>query len=654
WVERGEDDLPYSTTLVFSPQALDPDGTVIVRSRNHASWNATVAGGLLLMGYEDPGAGTNGVWIAEGADLIGEAPGLGSPMTLAEFTGPFPDREPNATLVLATTPSSAAGNLSFFINGVSMPGRLISGESPVAVHEILFQDGTGSMVRFHTGADDSVVTCRVAILSMDISDLAEDTAGSIPTTGPITPGTTTPAVALPGESIPAPEEATPPFTSPSGTQKLPGFDPIGSFLCWLHNFVLWLQGMPPETCYQRTVTVPPGSDSPLPPQEIPEEQTFTIHVTSTPQGALVSLDGQPTGLTTPCDLVLPLDGEHTIRLTKDGFQPAEEVIQYGEPIEVLLHPVQPTPVMTTMPAGAPVPASGTAHHGGVSIRTYPEQAEIKIDGVVVGSRSPLLIYPLREGFHTISAGILTTGNAYASQETIRAWVFPDAIMPIEFNLMGAASSGSVTIGGEAWKGTSFTVNGYYPLKRVPEKVEFAEHPSFVTLIKDAAYYSYTISQSSRDSGEFLVPAKTPLVCNLSIASDPAGAEIFIDGIRTGLLTPAIIPNVSEGYHRVSLTAENRIPVTERIFLAESHCLIGDFQVKYSLPWYASGSIVLTSDPHKAAVSIRGLKTGEVTPCTIDGIPIGVWEVLLTLDKEKRYLDVTVEPGQTRNYSVVFD
>jgi len=656
WVERGEDDRPYATTLVFLLPVVNPDGTVIMRSRNHASWNATVAGGLLLMGYEDPGAGTNGVWIAEGADLIGEAPGLGSPLTLAEFTGPFPDREPNATLVLATTPGSAAGNLTFFINGVSMPGRLVSGESPVAVHEILLQDGTGSMVRFHTGADDSVVTCRVAILSMDISDLAEDTAGSIPTTGPITPGTTTPAVALPGESIPAPEEATPPLTSPSGTQKLPGFDPIGSFLCWLHNFVLWLQGMPAEPCYQRDVTGLPLNTTPPPTPDIPQAENFTMTVVSSPAGAVVVLDGQPTGLMTPCELTVPFEGEHTVLLTKEGYQPAEQVIRGNEAIEVLLHPMVPEPVMTTMPAGAPIPATGTAqaHHGGVSIRTYPEQAEIKIDGVVVGSRSPLLVYPLREGFHTISAGILTTGNAYASQKTIRAWVFPDAIMPIEFNLMGAASSGSVTIGGEAWKGTSFTVNGYYPLKRVPEKVEFAEHPSFVTLIKDAAYYSYTISQSSRDSGEFLVPAKTPLVCNLSIASDPAGAEIFIDGIRTGLLTPAIIPNVSEGYHRVSLTAENRIPVTERIFLAESHCLIGDFQVKYSLPWYASGSIVLTSDPPKAAVSIRGLKTGEVTPCTIDGIPIGVWEVLLTLDKEKRYLDVTVEPGQTRNYSVVFD
>ncbi|HPH35471.1 MAG TPA: PEGA domain-containing protein [Methanoregulaceae archaeon] len=656
WVERGEDDLPYATTLVFSPPALDPDGTVIVRSRNHVSWNSTVAGGLLLMGYEDPGAGINGVWIAEGADLIGEAPSLGSSMTLAEFTGPFPDREPNATLVLATTPSSAAGNLSFFINGVSMPGRLVSGESPVATHEILLQDGTGSMVRFHTGADDSVVTCRVAILSMDISDLAEDTAGSIPTMGTITPVTTPSGVASPRESIPPTRETTSLPASPGGAENASGSDPIGSVLCWLHNFVLWLQGMPAEPCYQHDVPGMPLNPTPPPTPDIPPAENFTILVVSSPAGAGVVLDGQPTGLITPCNLMVPFEGEHTVRLTKEGYQPVEQVIRGNEAIEILLHPFQPAAMTTTMPPGIPVPATGTsqAHYGGLYIRTYPEQAEIKIDGIIVGTRSPLLVSPLREGFHTISAGILTTGNAYASQETIRAWVFTDAIMPVEFNLMDAASSGSVTIGGEAWKGTSFTVNGYYPVKRVPEKVELAEHPSFVTLMNDTAFYSYTIPQSSRDSREFFVPAKTPLVCNLSVGSDPAGAEIFIDGIRTGLITPAVIPNVSEGYHRISLTAGNRIPVTERIFVAESQCLLGRYQVKYSLPWYASGSIILTSDPPGAAVSIRGLKTGEVTPCTIDGIPIGVWEVLLTLEKAKRYLDATVEPGKTRNYSVVFD
>ncbi len=653
WVERGEDDQPYATTLVFSPPALDPDGTVIVRSRNHASWNATVAGGLLLVGNEDPGAGTTGVWIAEGADLIGDAPGLGSPMTLAEFAGPFPVRKSNATLVIATTPGSSAGNLSFFINGVSTSGRLVSGDGPVAINEILVPEDGGSVVRFHTDAGDSVVTCRVAILAMDIPDQKEDTAGTIPITGKITPNTTTPAVVSPGVSIAAMEGSTPP-TSPPGSPMLPVSDPIGSFLCWLHNFVLWLQGLPPEPCYQRTITVPPVSDSVLPPEEIPAEQNFMIQITSTPQGARVSLDSQPTGLMTPCDLVVPFEGEHTIRLVKDGYQPAEQVIQGNGSIALLLHPVMPAVEVTTLPAGAPALASGTSHHGGIYILSYPEQAEIKIDGVIVGTRSPLLVSPLKEGFHTVSAGILTTGIAYASQETIRAWVFPDAIMPVEFNLMDAASPGSVTIGGESWKGTSFTVNGYYPVKRVPEKVELAEHPSFVTLMKDAAYYSYTIPQSSRDSREFLIPAKTPLVCNLSIASDPAGAEIFIDGIRTGLLSPAIIPNVSEGYHRVSLTAENRIPLTERIFIAESQCLLGEYQVQYSLPWYASGSIGLTSDPPGAAVSIRGIRTGEVTPCTIDGIPIGVWEVLLTLEKTKRYLDVTVEPGQTRNYSVVFD
>ncbi len=125
--------------------------------------------------------------------------------------------------------------------------------------------------------------------------------------------------------------------------------------------------------------------------------------------------------------------------------------------------------------------------------------------------------------------------------------------------------------------------------------------------------------------------------------------------RLAVLCAAIVAVLALGAAVAAAAAAGpAVPVTERIFIAESQCLMGEYQVKYSLPWYASGSIGFTSDPPGAAISIRGLRTGEVTPCAIDGIPIGVWEVLLTLDKEKRYLDVTVEPGQTRNYSVVFD
>lgn len=649
--EHGDDtNQRYATTLVYEIPGGDENGTFTIVSENSPSWNSTVAGALLLEGYEEPGGAETGVWICEGADLIGEIPGQEIPLTLADFSVGFPTTAfGNVTLSTVTTPASAAGNLSFYINGVRMPGRAVSGDGPVAVHEIPGLDvAEHTGVRLHIAPTGSPVTNRVAILMAGITQTSRDVSGtadgnvSVPgqsdASTPIVAETSRPA-ATPGETI------------PTGGHREPTGDPIGDFLCWLLNVILMLSGQPPEPCHQHSDPVVPLNGSAVSAPEITGPPVpFRVHVSSMPGGAAVFLDDQLTGLVTPCEMEVTPGGMHSIRLVKYGYQPFEQQVTGSTELDVLLVPVPPPPGDTVTPE----PPPARSHHGGVFIHSYPEKAEIRIDGVLVGTSSPVLVCPLREGFHTITAGIPAGANGYSARESVRTWVFPDAIVPVEFNLMDAAEPVSVTITGESRTGDTFTVNGYYPVKRVPERIEVAEHPSFITLTNDSSYLSFAIPASSREIGQFTIPGTDPPVCNLSAESVPDGAEIFLDGIRTGLLTPAVIPNVSAGYHRVSIASKERVPVTDLIHIAESMCIQGEYSVRYPLEWYPSGSLYLTSDPAGAAVSFRGLKTGEVTPCTLDDIPIGVWEVTLTYSKTKKGIDATVEPGKTRTYSVVFD
>jgi hypothetical protein len=642
-------DHPYATTLVYAlPQGTD-NRTFTVQSRNHPSWNTTVAGALLVAGYEERGGTETTAWVCEGADIIGEIADQETPMTLAEFSGGFPEINPvNATLFMATTPLPAAGNLSFFINGVSMPGRLVPGEGAVTIYEIPVPNlPERAMLRLHIGTRGPVVTNRVAILTVEVpqyaGELPPPTATGVPNQTPVSTS---------NASLSPPLEKSPGEALHPGGQKEPAGDPIGAFLCWLLNLILTLSGQPPESCYQEKVPAVPVSETAIPTPEItgPPGVPFTVAVSSSPAGAEVYLDNQETGQVTPCEIDVSPGGEHSIMVVKEGYQPFEQMVTGSAELAVTLHPVSPLPEET----GTPVSSSATSHHGGVSIHSYPETAEIRIDGVLAGTSTPLLVSPLKEGFHTITAGIPAGTNGYSARESIRTWVFPDAIVPVEFNLMDTAVSDFVTITGDPRTGAQFTVNGYYPVKRIPEQVEFIENPSFITLVNGSSYLSFTIPASTRESGQFAVPAADPPVCNLSVESAPDGAEIFLDGIRTGILTPDVIPNVSAGYHRISITARGRIPVTGLISIAESQCLQREYSVRYPLEWYPSGSLHLTSDPPGAAVTLRGLKTGEVTPCTLEDIPIGVWEVILTLDKTKKGIDATVEPGQTRTYSVVFD
>jgi hypothetical protein len=639
--EEDDDGRLYATTLVYSLPEWNETGAYPVRSRNQQSWNTTVTGALLIAGFEDDPGTESLAWICEGADLLGTFPGREPQMTLAEFGSgvPIPALE-NATILTATTPGSAKGNLSFYVNGIGMPARIVSGDSPVVVCEISgFPVPAPAGIRLHITTTGAPVTNRVAVLM----------AGS----GPTPPAITSPApeitatvrpvtTRIPGTGVPEP---APGEIVPGGAVGRD--DPVGNFLCWLLNLFLWLTGQPAEPCHQGEVPEIAVQDTTDTSGKTPEPSV--LKVSSIPDMAMVFIDNQPTGLSTPCEIDA-LSGElHLIRIEKEGFLPFSQHVNGSGEIEAVLTPV---PVDTGAPE-TPAPAPARSRHGGIFVHTYPKDAEIRIDGVVVAASSPLLLTPLKEGFHTVTAGISAGGNTYSSRQTIRTWVFPDAVIPVEFNLMQPAVVYPLDVRNDSRSGAMFTVDGYYPVRRVPDRIEFTGYPAFITITDGSSYLSFTIPPSSLDGGQFIIPRDDPPVCNLSIVSVPDGAEIFLDGIRTGLRAPATIPNVSAGYHRISISAPDRFPVTRLINIAESQCITGIYYVRYPLEWYASGSLNLTSVPPGADVIFRGLKTGEVTPCTLEGIPLGVWEITLTHGKDKRGIDAIVEPGRTRSYSVRF-
>jgi len=68
-----------------------------------------------------------------------------------------------------------------------------------------------------------------------------------------------------------------------------------------------------------TYTIEPGS-----------ENTVSITIRSSPEGAMVFVDGFPTGKTTPCRVDGLSPGQHRIRVSKTGYLPADEVINIPE------------------------------------------------------------------------------------------------------------------------------------------------------------------------------------------------------------------------------------------------------------------------------------------------------------------------------------
>ncbi len=58
------------------------------------------------------------------------------------------------------------------------------------------------------------------------------------------------------------------------------------------------------------------------------DNTGTISITSTPEGADVSVDGYPTGLKTPCTVDNVAEGPHVIKVSKDGYYPEGKEIRF--------------------------------------------------------------------------------------------------------------------------------------------------------------------------------------------------------------------------------------------------------------------------------------------------------------------------------------
>ena len=127
--------------------------------------------------------------------------------------------------------------------------------------------------------------------------------------------------------------------------------------------------------------------------------------------------------------------------------------------------------------------------------------------------------------------------------------------------------------------------------------------------------------------EKVVEEKT-LVTTATIQSEPAGANVSVDGKPTGLKTPAVVPSLEVGKsYRINLELENHIPAEQILTISSAQ------PVTITIPLaQESGIINLASTPAGASVFINGNDTGKVTPTAIEKMPLNV-DQKITLKKE---------------------
>ncbi|MCK9276805.1 MAG: PEGA domain-containing protein [Methanoculleus sp.] len=379
----------------------------------------------------------------------------------------------------------------------------------------------------------------------------------------------------------------------------------------------------------------PAEPAPAPAVDI-TTMRFGLLVLSDPPGALIDLDGEYTGKTTPATFASLPGGNHSVRVRMDDVEPEERTVLLERDDEILIE-------LAGAAAGSPGPLPNWDRncYGGVYVDSYPEGADILVDGQKANRKTPCVIYGLKEGLHTIK---VQQGKTVFASEKERVRVDRNSITRVMFTSGNADLARSIRFESDEYKKKSFSVNGRYLGYAFPKTVDIRGiGGSYITVRDDGSYLTYRIP-ATVESNDTVTPVFSDAPCSVLVTSVPAGAAISVDGFLTGSATPYVIANVSAGKHLVSVSKPGYIPVEQEITLTDNPGDACDATVKVALKSYTWGSLAVSSTPSNATIYLFGRDTGEVTPHTFHYLNIGSYPVKVVGESGSKTIeDVLVSP-----------
>lgn len=134
---------------------------------------------------------------------------------------------------------------------------------------------------------------------------------------------------------------------------------------------------------------------------------------------------------------------------------------------------------------------------------------------------------------------------------------------------------------------------------------------------------------------------------LVIQSEPAGADVFIDGARWGVTPVAIRGALAPGEHTLSLRHTKFEDVNETIVL-QSNFLKNVRKILRP----ATGTLHITSSPKKAEIVVDGIRRG-IAPLTLRHVPVGKEIVVQAKFNAHDTLSRTleIEKGEDRDVAI---
>lgn len=603
----GDDNGHVAATYAYDVrELLKGNGTYIVSVRNldFEQFEFTIDGLLLVTAYENETAPATSYWIDEGCDVI---------LSLPE-KGLLPDDCETRYSFSGTVNMSTAGNASLYLVSTGLD------QDNTTEHAVSFNEG-----KWYNLFDNRSASI---VLSLPVLTYLNETGNTADIQSTIR------------------SQDADYLVNRNAILIVEHQDPNSSAI--IRN-----ESMSGQS--QRAPFTDAIDSSPL----MNESRSCRITLDSDPGGALVYLDGIYLGKTTPYTLDVGKGEHHTVRFELDGYGPSETSFTAANSTSIRLSLYATNaPGHTTKGQLKEIPEDPDGiRYGGLSIISRPNGAMISIDGIRTGKNTPSVIMGLKPGSHTVTL-VQDLRNTWEKTEFVfkeqTVWVSPGVLIPVDIDGIGYHTFFEVIIDSRHYRGLPFTVNGYPLNATVPAKASAAQFDSFVTIYENESFITHTIPVIMAEDQYLLIEPRDYQTFTISVGSNPRGAEIFIDGFRTGYTTPYTFGNISDGPHRIMVTKDGYLPQQSLIYLPWGADPLYRKSVDFDLEEYQSGVLSVNSIPEGGKVTIDGLSTGGVTPALFKFIPIGTHSVKVTgTNTTKTFSDVTINSVEMTNLTADF-
>ncbi len=360
--------------------------------------------------------------------------------------------------------------------------------------------------------------------------------------------------------------------------------------------------------------------------------TGSVHVTSSPAGAAVFLDGNRKG-TTPCDVKdLPFGKLYALRVSKAGFKQWKTQFKVED--------------VETRPFHAQLEKAGaaTTGWGRVEIVTSPPGAAVTLDGKPVDGKTPLTLERLVAGENHTLVAELTGRKSWTKTFSVPA----GRSVKLTGDLPRKAVGDSGTENKRAYVNLRSRPGGAsYFLNGSPVSSSFALEPggNYLVSARLKGYKEWSQRIHPRRGEHMKIVARLVRSPNprlqgkaiLSLDCKP-WAKVFVDNVAIGT-TPIANHELRAGSHTVRLV-NGQLQATKTIKIVAR----GGESIRKSVE-FAKGLLLVRAKPW-ADVYIHGKKIGT-TPFEPQELYEGIYKVVLKNPTLNMTLErkATIKPGE---------